>query len=111
MSRLLTTLIAFGLTFGLTAAIGQTLDAGPAKTSGEYKIAKETCKGPEAPQGQCAKEPKVAEDNSRMRCEKLKDQARRECILEAFVQGHDRMIAGDRVEKSGVAPSGGPQPR
>jgi hypothetical protein len=112
MSRLLTALIALGVTFGLTAAIGQTLDAGPPKTSGEYKMAKETCKGPgEVPGGQCAKDAQVAEDNSRMQCEKLKDQAKRECVLEAFVQQHDRLIPRDRVEKNGGAPSGGPQPR
>lgn len=112
MFRLLPVVIASALVFGLTAATAQNLDAGPPKTSGEYKMAKEACKGPaEAPGGHCASDAKATETNSRMRCEKLKDQAQRECVLEAFVQQHDRLIAGDRVEKGGGAPSSGPQPR
>jgi hypothetical protein len=112
MVRVLTGLIASGLVFGLTATLGQTLGTGSAKTSGEYQMAKETCTGPGGVGAQpCVKDAKAAEDRSRMGCEKLKDQARRECVLEAFVLQHDRMIAGDRVEKGGGAPSGGPQPK
>jgi hypothetical protein len=46
MSRLLTAAIAFGFAFGLTEAIGQTLDTSPQKTSGEYNMAKDACKSP-----------------------------------------------------------------
>ncbi len=112
MFRLLTTLIASGFAFGLTAAIGQTLDTGPQKIPGEYKVTKDTCKSPgEAGRQQCPEDAKATEASSRMRCEKLADQAKRECVLEAFVQQHDRMIAGGRIEKSEAAPPGGPQPR
>jgi hypothetical protein len=112
MFRLLTVVIASGFALGLTAAIGQTLDTGPQKTAGEYKMAKDPCKRPsEAGREQCAKDAKATEESSRMRCEKLTDQAKRECVLEAFVQQHDRMIAAGRIEKSEGAPPGGPQPR
>lgn len=112
MFGLLPAVIASGLVFGLTAATAQNLDAGPPKTSGEYKMAKETCKGPgEASGGQCANDAKATQDNSRMRCEKLKDQAKRECVLEAFIEQHERMMPGGGVEKSAGAPSGAPQPR
>jgi hypothetical protein len=104
--------MACGLVFGLTAALGQTLGTGPPKTSGEYQMAKETCTGPGGIAAQqCAKDAKATGDSSRMGCEKLKDQARRECVLEAFVQQHDRMIAGDQVERGVGASSGGPQPK
>jgi hypothetical protein len=107
MSRLLAAAIASAFAFGLTAAIGQDLDAGPQKTSGEYKVAKDACKSPRQASGQqCLKDAKATDENSRMRCAKLTDQAKRECVLEAFVQQHDRMIAGERIENNG-----GSQPR
>jgi hypothetical protein len=95
MRRLLTAVIASGFAFGLTAAIGQTLETGPQKTSGEYKMAKDACKSPgQAGAEQCLNDAKATDEDSRMRCAKLKDQAKRECVLEAFVQQHDRMNAG-----------------
>ena len=112
MSRLLATIIASGFAFGLTAAIGQTLDTGPQKTSSAYKMTTKTCQSPgQAGKAQCLTDVKATEENSRIQCEKLTDQARRECVLEAFVQQHDRMIAEHQIEKSAGAPPGGPQPR
>ncbi len=112
MSRLLTAVVASGFAFGLTAAIGQTLDSAPQKTSGEYKVAKDGCKSPGQAGGQqCLKDAKATDENSRMRCAKLTDQAKRECLLDAFVQQHDRMIAGGRMENSEAASPGGSQPR
>jgi hypothetical protein len=110
MFRLLSAAIAFGFAFGLTAATGQTLDMEAQKAPGEYKMAKDPCKNPsDAGREQCAKDAKATEESSRMRCGKLTDQARRECVLEAFVQQHDRMNAGDRIETR--APTAGVQPR
>jgi hypothetical protein len=94
MSRLLAAAIASAFAFGLTAAMGQSLDTGPQKTSGEYKVAKDACKDPGQAGGQqCLKDAKATDDNSRMRCAKLKDQAKRECVLDAFVEEHDRRAA------------------
>jgi hypothetical protein len=112
MFRLLTVVITFGFAFGLNAAIGQTLDTDPQKTSGEYKMAKDVCKSPgQAGGDQCLKNAKATDENSRLRCTKLTDQAKRECVLEAFVEQHDRMIGGGRIENSEVAPPSGSQPR
>jgi hypothetical protein len=112
MSRFLTAVIASGFALGLNAAIGQSLESLPQRTSGEYKTAKENCKSPgEAAGNQCPKVAKAAEENPRIGCEKLKGQDKRECILEVFVSQHDRMINGGRSETSAGAPSGGPQPR
>jgi hypothetical protein len=108
VSRLLTAAIAFGFAFGLTEAIGQTLDTSPQKTSGEYE--KDACKSPGQAGGeQCTKDAKARDESSRMQCAKLTDQAKRECVLEAFVQQHDRMIAGDRIENREAAAAGGSQ--
>jgi hypothetical protein len=95
MFRLLTAVIASGLVFGFTAAIGQTLDTGTPR-SGDYKTAKQTCGPGQTGTQQCAKDAAAAPDIPRMQCEKLKDRAKRECVLEAFVQQHDRMIVGGR---------------
>jgi hypothetical protein len=112
MSRLLSPVMASVLVLGLTAAMGQTLDTSPQKNSDEYKMAKDPCKNPsEAGKEQCAKELKATDESSRLRCGKLADQARRECVLEAFVQQHDRMNSGARIEKSAGAPSAGAQPK
>ena len=92
MARLRSDVIAFGLVFAFTGAIGQTLDAGPPR-SDEYKAATQACGPGQAGTQQCAKDAAAAQDS--MRCEKLKDQAKRECMLEAFIQEHDRMIAGE----------------
>lgn len=111
MSRLLIGVIASALILGPAAAIGQTLDTTSPKTPDEYKMAKDPCKRPsQAGNEQCAKELKALEEASRTRCGKLADQAKRECVLEAFVDQHDRM-AGPRVEKSEGAPSAGVQPK
>jgi hypothetical protein len=92
--------------------MGQALDAGAQKSLDEYKMAKDPCKShSEAGKEQCAKDLKATDANSLLRCGKLADQARRECVLEAFVQQHDRMIAGDRIEKSEGVPPAGTQPR
>jgi hypothetical protein len=97
---------------GLTAAMGQTLDARPPKTLDEYKMAKDPCKSAsDAGKERCANDLKATAESSRVRCGKLADQAKRECVLEAFVQQHDRMIAGDRIEQGEGAPSAGVQPR
>jgi len=95
MFRLRSDVIAFGLVFAFTGAIGQTLDAGPPR-SGEYKRGTQACGPGQRETQQCAKDAAAAQDNSlQVRCEKLKDQAQRECMLEAFIQQHDRMIAGE----------------
>jgi hypothetical protein len=110
--RLLIAVIASALVLGPAAAIGQTLDTSSPKTTNEYKMAKDSCKTPgQAGREQCAKDLKALEEASRTRCGKLTDQAKRECVLEAFVDQHDRMIPGARVEKSEGAPSAGVQPR
>lgn len=112
MSRLLSAVIAYGFAFGLTAAIGQTLDTSPSKTSGEYKTTKDICRSPgEADREQCAKDAKAKVETSRMRCEKLTDREKRDCVLEAFVQQHDDMIAGGGVEKRDSALPISPQPK
>jgi len=110
MSRLLVALIASVCVFGPTAAMAQALDTSAPKTADEYKLARDPCKSPSASgREQCAKDLKVTEDTSRMRCGKLADQAKRECVLQAFIEQHDRMIAGDRIEKSeGARPAGAP---
>ena len=99
--------IASGLIFGFTAATGQSLDTAPSG-SGEYKVAKQACGPGQAGTQQCAKDPAAAPDNWRTGCENLKDQAKRECMLEAFVQHHDRMTGGGRIE---VAPPSASQAR
>ena len=112
VSRFLTAVIATGFAFGLNVALGQSLEPRPQRASGEYKAAKEGCKTPgEAAANQCPKAAKAAEENPRVRCQKLKDQEQRECILEAFVSQHDRMINGGQIETTADAPSGRPQPR
>jgi hypothetical protein len=112
VSRFLTAVIASGFAFGLNAAVAQSLELHPQGTSGEHRAAKESCKTPgEAAGNQCPKAAKAAEENPRMRCEKLKDQAQRECILAAFVSQHDRMSNGGQIETTADAPSGRPQPR
>jgi hypothetical protein len=112
MSRLLTAAIACGFAFGLPGAIGQTLDSGPTKTSGEYKTTKAICQNPgEAAREQCAKDAKAKVETLRMRCENLTDRERRDCVLDRFVQQHDDMIAGGRVEKRDSPPPIGPQPK
>lgn len=112
MSRFLTAVIATGFAFGLNAALGQSLESHPQRASGEYKAAKESCKTPgEAAANQCPKAAKAAEENPRVRCERLKDQEQRECILETFVSQHDRMIDGRQIETTADAPSVRPQPR
>ena len=112
MSRLLTAVIAFGFAFGLNVAIGQTLESHSPRTSGEYKMTKESCKNPgEGAANQCLKVAKATEENPRARCEKLTGQDKRECILEAFVRQHDHMINGGQVENSEGALPGGSQPR
>jgi hypothetical protein len=87
--------------------MAQALDTSAPKTADEYKLARDPCKSIE----QCAKDLKVADDTARVRCGKLADQAKRECVLQAFVEQHDRMIAGDRIQKSEGAPSAGAQPK
>lgn len=112
MSRLLVALIAAVFVFGPAAGIGQTLDTSAPKTPDEYKLAKDPCKSPSvAGREQCEKDRKATADTSRMRCGKLADQAKRECVLQAFVEQHDRMIDGDRIEKSEGAPSAGALPK
>ena len=110
MFRLLSAVVASVLVLGLTAALGQTLDARPQKTPDEYKMAKDPCKSPsDAGKEQCANDLKATAESSRVRCGKMTDQAKRECVLEAFVQQHDRLIARDRIETG--APTAGAQPR
>jgi hypothetical protein len=112
MSRLLVALIASVCVFGPTAAMAQALDTSAPKTADEYKLARDPCNSQSVPgREQCAKVLKAADDMLRMRCGKLADQAKRECVLQAFVEQHDRMIGGDRIEKSGGAPSAGAQPK
>ncbi len=112
MFRLLSIVIASGFVLGFTAAIGQTLDTEARKTAGEYRIEKDPCRNPsEADREQCARDAKATQESSRIRCEKLTDQAKRECVLEAFVRQHDRMIAGDGIEKSEGAPPNGSRAR
>jgi len=112
MSRLVIAVIASLLVLGLTAARGQSLDAGAQKSSSEYKVAKDPCKDPsEAGKVQCTKILQAAADSSRLRCGKLTDQAKRECVLEAFVQQHDRMISGARIDQGEGAPSTVVQPK
>ncbi len=111
MSRLLIAVVASVLVSGPAGVIAQTLDTRFPKTADEYKTAKDPCKTPsEAGKEQCAKDLKALDEASRTRCGKLADQAKRECVLEAFVDQHDRM-AGTRVEKSEAAPSAGVQPK
>jgi hypothetical protein len=112
MSRLLVVVMASILVFGPAAAMGQTLDTSAPKTPDEYKLARDPCKIPSAAgREQCAKDLKATEDTSRMRCGKLTDQAKRECVLQAFVEQHDRMIDGDRIEKSERSLSAGAPPK
>jgi hypothetical protein len=112
MSRLLVVLVAAGLVFGPAAGIGQSLDTSAPKTPDEYKLAKDPCRSASlAGREQCEKDRKAVEDMSRMRCGKLTDQAKRECVLQAFVDQHDRMIDGDRIQKSDGAPSAGVPPK
>ena len=109
MSRLLSAVMASVLVLGLTGAMGQALDTRLQKSSDEYKLAKDPCRSPsETGKQQCARDLKATDESSRLRCGKLADQARRECVLEAFVQQHDRMISG---EKSYSAPSASVQPK
>ena len=92
--------------------MAQALDTSALKTTDEYKLARDPCKSQSATgREQCAKDLKVADDTARVRCGKLADQAKRECVLQAFVEQHDRMIAGDRIQKSEGAPSAGAQPK
>ena len=110
MVRLLTAVVASGLVFGSTTAIGQSLDTAPWK-SGEYRVATQVCEAGQAGTQRCAKDVAAAPDNSHMSCANLKDQAKRECILEAFVLQHDQMIGGGRIERSQVAPPSGSRAR
>ena len=93
MFRLQTAIAASGFLLAFTAAIGQNLDTGPSK-SDEYKGATQACGPGPARTQQCEKNATAAEDSWSMGCERLKDQAQRECVLEAFIQQHDRMIRG-----------------
>ena len=111
MSRLVRVVMASVLVMGLSPAMGQALDTSAQKSAGEYKMAKDPCKDPsEAGQQQCTRIFETSAE-SRLRCGKLADQAKRECVLEAFVQQHDRMISGARIEKSEGVPATGAQPK
>jgi len=112
MYELLSALMAAVLGLALTNAMAQSLDTRAQKSSDVYKMAKDPCKSlSDAGMQQCARELKVAEESSRLRCGPLTDQAKRQCVLEAFVQQHDRIISGPRVENSEGAPLTGTQPK
>ena len=112
MSRLVRVVMASVLVLGLSPAMGQALDTSAQKSAGEYKMAKDPCKDPsEAGQEQCTRILETSAASSRLRCGKLADQAQRECVLEAFVQQHDRMISGARIEKSEGVPAIGALPK
>ena len=112
MCRLVKLIMASVLVLGLSPAMGQALDTNAQKSAGEYKTAKDPCKDPsEAGQEQCTRILETNTESLRLRCAKLADQAKRECVLEAFVQQHDRMISGARIEKSGGVPATGAQPK
>jgi len=110
--KLVMLVMAWALVLGLSPAMGQALDTNAQKSAGEYKTAKDPCKDPsEAGQEQCTRILETNTESLRLRCAKLADQAKRECVLEAFVQQHDRMISGARIEKSGGVPATGAQPK
>ena len=112
MSRLVNLVMAWALVLGLSPAMGQALDTNAQKSAGEYKTAKDPCRDPsEAGQAQCTRMLETTAESLRLRCGKLADQAKRECVLEAFVQQHDRMISGARTEKSDGVPATGAQPK
>jgi hypothetical protein len=112
MSRCVRVVMAAVLVLGFGPAMGQALDTSAQKSAGEYKMAKDPCKDPsEAGRDLCTRILETSAESSRMRCGKLADQAKRECVLEAFVQQHDRMISEARIEKSEGVPATGAQPK
>ena len=111
MSRLVKLVMFLVLILGLSPAMGQALDTNAQKNAGEYKMAKDPCKdASEAGRDQCTRIFETRAESS-LRCGKLADQAKRECVLEAFVEQHDRMISGARIEKSEGVPTTRAQPK
>ena len=91
MNKLLTAAIAAASALALNAAIAERSDPVAPKAPGDYTVMKDNCTSRGgASRDQCLKGAKIPVTAPADPCAKLMDREKRECILEEFVQKHDR---------------------
>ena len=91
MNKLLTAAIAAASALALNAAIAERSDPVALKAPGDYTVMKDNCTSQVgAGRDQCLKAAKISPAVPADPCAKLMDREKRECILDEFVQKHNK---------------------